>query len=214
MPKSESYFKTKIKILLFLLFIPPIFGEILSGSTPPLEFINPLLLVIFTLLYGGGTLLIRELRARWKLQWGIIFLLIAYGIIEEGLLAQSFFNTGWEDLGELSGYGIYFGIQWSWTIMLTIFHGTISTLIPILITEISWPDYKDKQILGNQSQIKYIGLGGKHYFFISEDNGNLYIINSEKIGMLELRKPSSEKYKSPWDDWFKKEPGSKLNDKK
>lgn len=74
--------------------------------------------------------------------------------------------------------------------------------------------FKDKQILGNQSQIKYIGLGGKHYFFISEENGNLYIINSEKIGILELSKPSSEKYKSPWDDWFKKEPASKINNKK
>jgi hypothetical protein len=180
MPKSESYFKTKIKILLFLLFIPPIFGEILSGSTPPLEFINPLLLVIFTLLYGGGTLLIRELRARWKLQWGIIFLLIAYGIIEEGLIAQSFFNTGWEDLGELSGYGIYFGIQWSWTIMLTIFHGTISTLIPILITEISWPDYKYKPILGKKGLILFICgfvavlLWGLIYIGSSKDYSDVY----------------------------------------
>lgn len=153
MPKSESYFKTKIKILLFLLFIPPIIGEVLSGSTPPLELINPIILVIFTLLYGGGTLLIRELKARWKLQWGIIFLLIAYGIIEEGLIAQSFFNTEWADLGILSGYGLFFGVQWSWAIMLTIFHGTMSTFIPILITEISWPDYKDKPILGKKGLV-------------------------------------------------------------
>ena len=74
--------------------------------------------------------------------------------------------------------------------------------------------FEDKQIFGKQSRIKYIGLGGKYYFFISEDNGILYIINSEKIGILELSKPSSEKYKAPWDDWFGKEPESKLIDKK
>ena len=180
MAKSESYFKTKIKILLFLLFVPSIFGEVLSGSTPPLEFINPVILVIFTLLYGGGTLLIRELRARWKLQWGIIFLLIAYGIIEEGLIAQSFFNTGWEDLGELSGYGIYFGIQWSWTIMLTIFHLTLSTYIPILITEINWPDYKYKPILGKKGLIFFICgfiavlLWGLIYIGLSKDYSDVY----------------------------------------
>jgi len=132
------------------------------------------------LLYGGGTVLIRELKVRWKLRWGIIFLLIAYGIIEEGLIAQSFFNTGWEDLGELSGYGIYFGIQWSWALMLTIFHVTMSTLIPILITEISWPDYKYKPILGKKGLIFFICgfvavlLWGLIYIGPSKDYSNVY----------------------------------------
>ncbi len=121
-----------------------------------MEFINPISLIVLTLLYGGGALLIRELNARWKLGWGIIFLLISYGIIEEGLMVQSFFNPGWEDLNALSGYGTYFGVQWSWTIMLVIFHGTMSTFIPILITEISWPEYKYRPILGKKGLIFFI----------------------------------------------------------
>ena len=35
------------------------------------------------LLYGCGTLLIREAKARWKLGWSVILLAIAYSIIEE-----------------------------------------------------------------------------------------------------------------------------------
>lgn len=151
--------KKETKIVLFLLFLSPAMGELLSGSAPPLEFFNPIVLVILVLLYGCGTLLIREAKARWGLQWSIIFLAIAYGIIEEGLLVKSFFNPEWKDMNELSEYGMYFGVQWSWTIMLTIYHATISTLIPIAITDSLWPEYKGKPLLGNRGlKLAFAGL--------------------------------------------------------
>ena len=59
--------------------------------------------------------------------------------------------------------------------------------------------FQNNRVFKNQSKIKYIGFGGKQYFFISKDNSNLYIINSEKIGLLELSKQSSEKLESPWE---------------
>ena len=100
----------------------------MSGSAPPLEFFNPVFFLLLVLMYGCGTLLIREARARWRLQWSIIFLAIAYGIIEEGLMVKSFFNPDWQDIEKLSEYGELMGVQWVWTIMLTIYHATISTL--------------------------------------------------------------------------------------
>ena len=145
--------KTETKIIIFLLFLSPVLGEVLSGSTPPLEFINPVVLIVLVLLYGCGTLLIREAKVRWNLQWSVIFLASAYGILEEGTMVQSFFNTAHADLGVLSGYGMYFGVQWPWTIMLILFHGTMSTLIPITIAELLWPKYKAKPLLRKKGVI-------------------------------------------------------------
>jgi len=145
--------KRETRTLLFLLFLPPALGELLSASTPPLAFFNPLTFLILVLLYGCGALLIREAKARWNLQWSVIFLAIAYGIIEEGILMKSFFNPGHVDLGALSQYGTYFGVQWPWTIMLIFYHATISTLIPIAIAGSLWPECKDTLLLKRKGLI-------------------------------------------------------------
>ena len=170
--------KTEKKIVLFLLFLSPAMGELLSGSAPPPEFFHPLMLPILVLLYGCGTLLIREARARWGLQWCVVLLAVAYGIIEEGLMVKSFFNPNWVDLGDLSGYGEYLGVQWVWTIMLTAYHATISTLIPIAITESLWPRHKNVSLLGGRGlKLTFTGfilvtVFGM-IFFGTEQNGDM-----------------------------------------
>ena len=154
--------KTETKVILFLLILAPILGELITGSMPPLLFFNPIAFIGAVLVYGCGSLLIREAKARWQLQWSVIFLAIAYGIIEEGIMVQSFFNTEHADLGVLAGYAMYFGVQWGWTIMLILFHATSSTLIPIVMVELLWPDYKDKPLLEKKGLIwtfmSYIGV--------------------------------------------------------
>lgn len=142
--------KASNRITLFLLFSSPIFGEIFSGSTPLPDFFNPIVLLIFLLLYGCGTLLIRELKVRWKLGWSVVFLAVAYGVIEEGLSIKSFFNPGHEDVGVLSEYGLYVGVQWVWTLLLALFHATISTLIPIAISEMVWPEFQNRPLVGRR----------------------------------------------------------------
>ena len=139
--------KTRHKIIIFLLVVPPIFGEVLSCSSPPLSFVEPVTLVLLVLLYGCGALLVREIRARWRLGWGALLLAVAYGILEEGVIVQSFFNPGWEDLGVLSAYGMYLGVQWPWTLMLIAFHGTISILAPLAAADLIWPEYKNEPLL-------------------------------------------------------------------
>jgi hypothetical protein len=138
---------TKILIVVLLLFLPPVIGELLSGSSPPLVFFKPGSLLMLVLLYGCGALLIRELKTRWSLQWSIIFLAVAYGIVEEGIMVKSFFNPGWVDLGVLSGYGMYLGTQWVWTIQLILYHAIVSMLIPITIIGLLWPKYSGTPLL-------------------------------------------------------------------
>lgn len=139
--------KPETKIILSILVLAPVLGELITGSMPPTLFFYPLAFIRAALVYGCGALLIREAKARWKLQWSVIFLAIAYGIIEEGIMVHSFFNTEHADLGVLAGYAMYFGVQWGWTIALIMFHATSSTLIPIVMVGLLWPEYKDKPVL-------------------------------------------------------------------
>lgn len=140
--KDSAVSKGKAKLIAFLLFVPAMLAELLTGSAPPVRFFSPLWLLIFVLLYGCGCLLIREAKVRWNLQWGVLFLAVAYAIVEEGLMTKAFFNPEWEGVGLLSGYGMYGGVQWVWTLGVTFSHATISILVPITIADHLWPQFR------------------------------------------------------------------------
>jgi len=151
--------QTQNKVLLTLLLLPSLIAELLSGSSPPLEFLNPLSFLFWGLLYGCGTLLIREARVRWNMQWSVIFLVIAYGIIEEGLTTKALFNINWVDVAVYSNYGTIAGVLVPWSIMLLTFHAVISTLIPILIIDLTWPKYKKVSVIGKKGLgLVFLGL--------------------------------------------------------
>ena len=139
-------------MIILLLLLPPMLGELLSGSLPPVPFFTGGI-IFLVLLYGCGTVLIREAKARWNLHWSVIFLAVAYSILEEGTMVQSFFNIGHVDLGVLSGYGMYLGVQWPWSIALTVYHATVSTLIPIVIVEYLYPEYKNVPLLKKRGTV-------------------------------------------------------------
>lgn len=115
---------------------------------------------MLVLMYGCGTVLIRELSVRWKMQWSVMFLAVAYGIIEEGITTKAFFNPGWT-VSSLSGYGMYGGVQWPLTVLLLVYHAILSTLIPIALINLRWPEYAAVPILGKRGMIiNGCGLAG------------------------------------------------------
>jgi len=125
---------------LVLLFLAPVLGELLSGSAPPAEFFQPFGFILLTILYGGGAILARELTHRWDKGWPTLLALgAAYGIAEEGLMCKSFFDPAWMDLGELANYGRWFGVNWVWSVHLTIFHAVFSIAIPVLLVSLIFP---------------------------------------------------------------------------
>ncbi len=127
----------RISPALVLFLLAPTIGELLSGSAPPAEFFNPMGFTLLAVLYGGGAILIRELTLRWNKGWPTILTLgAAYGIIEEGLIVKSFFDPNWMDLGLLGSYGRWAGVNWVWSLYLTIYHATISIAIPILLVNL------------------------------------------------------------------------------
>ena len=141
--------KQETKILLVLLLLPLALGELLSGYNSPLALLNPVSFFLSVGLYGCGALLIREAKVRWKLQWSIVFLAVAYGIVEEGLMTKSLFNPNWVH-GTITGFGSFFGVNWPLAIQVIFFHATVSTLIPIAMVGLLWPKYKDVPLLGKK----------------------------------------------------------------
>lgn len=135
-------------VVLFLL--APALAELLTGSAPPVEFLSPAAFTLLVTLYGSGAILVRELRVRWKKgYWPTVFVLgAAYGIIEEGLTCKSFFSPTWQDLGILGVYGRWAGVNWIWSLDLTVFHTVFSIAIPIFIVELLFPEQRETRWLG------------------------------------------------------------------
>jgi len=134
-------------------------GELLSGSSPPSSFFNPVSLFILSGLYGSGALIIRDSVRRWGKGWQSVLLLgAAYGILEEGVMVKSFFDPSWPDLGLLGVYGRWMGVNWVWSEWLTIYHAIYSITIPILMIELLFPSYRHSNYLGNKGLASFIGL--------------------------------------------------------
>ncbi len=134
---------------LVLFLLAPAIGELLSGSAPPAEFFQPPTFLLLAVLYGGGALLIREVvRARGKGWPSLLALGAAYGIAEEGWMVKSFFDPNWVDLGILGEYGRWGGVNWVWSLHLTLYHAVFSIGIPILLTELAFPGRRHEPWLG------------------------------------------------------------------
>ncbi len=155
--------KERIMPALTLFFLAPAIGELLSGSSPPLEFFNPFSLFLLCLLYGGGALLVREAVFRWKGGWLSMLLLgAAYGIAEEGLACKSFFDPSWMDIGVLGSYGRWAGINWIWALELTAFHAVFSISSSIILVTVMFPGKKDDPWLSRRG----LCLAGAGFLFI------------------------------------------------
>ncbi len=131
-----------------LLIISPVIGEVLSGSSPPIEFLNPVGFFLMVGLYGGGAILVREAVVRWRKGWpSLLALGAAYGVLEEGVMVKSWINPEWMDLGEMAWYGRWGGVNWVWAEMLTVYHAVVSIMLAVLVVELLFPRIRGRSIV-------------------------------------------------------------------
>ena len=130
--------------VLTLAFFSPFIAEIVFGATPlsRIASLPPLIL-----LYGGGAVFIRELARRAARPWTAILCLgAAYGLVEEGLVMQTFFSP---DLFGAAACGARFtGVNWVWAEALLGYHAVWSIAIPIALAELCFPERRYKPWLG------------------------------------------------------------------
>jgi hypothetical protein len=151
--------------VLALLLLAPAIPELLTGSTPitTLFFDPPQFGISFLgdiALYGTGALLIREFVVTYRKGWASVLLLgAAYGIVEEGLAVHTFFEpAGMPPVGALGAYGHAFGVNWLWALGLTAFHATYSIALPILLTQLWFPEVKDVRWMDRGSVVLVAGV--------------------------------------------------------
>jgi hypothetical protein len=134
---------------LTLMLLSPAYAELLSSSAPPLVFFRPEVLLLFVCLYGTAALLIREWTLAWSRGWRSILLLGAgFAMLEEGIAAKSFFDPKWRALGPLSEHGRALGVNWLWTLDLTLFHAAFSVALPILTVHLIYPEDQSRPWTG------------------------------------------------------------------
>jgi hypothetical protein len=165
-------------VVLFLL--APVVGELLSGSAPPAEFFNPFGFVVLTMLYGGGAILVRELTIRWRKGWvSLLALGAAYGIIEEGLMVKSFFDPNWVDIGILGSYGRWMGVNWVWSLELTLYHAVISIAIPILLAELIFIGRREEVWVGRKVLVILLSL------FTTDITFGYFVLTAYRPGIVQ-----------------------------
>jgi hypothetical protein len=163
MTKKFSASLKKMPPALALCIIAPVFGELFSGSSPLNEFINPITFLILALLYGCGAIIARELVIRWDKGWLSLFLLgVAYGIYEEGIMVQSFFDPTWTDLGTLAVYGRVAGVNWVWAEHLMLFHALISIAASIAFVQMLYPERRRESWVTSRKRwrLNWVGFIG------------------------------------------------------
>ncbi|WP_207714291.1 hypothetical protein [Scytonema sp. UIC 10036] len=130
-----------------LFVLSPSIAEFLLGNIS----IDALPIGLFAApLYGGGTLLIREVTRRTKRGWTTMILLgLAYAVIEEGLVTQSLFNPSFVGLNLLNiAYIPVLGIGAWWTLYVLTLHTVWSTSVSIALIETLVPNRSTTPWLG------------------------------------------------------------------
>ncbi len=125
---------------LFLLLATGPLAEVLSENVQLLTYLQPLPFLLVTLTYGVPVLLIRELAVARRLDSiGLLLLGLAYGILNEGVLAKTLTQPEGPPLYDFASYGQIGTLQGGWAIFIVFWHSLHSVLYPILLSRWMFP---------------------------------------------------------------------------
>ncbi|WP_221762315.1 hypothetical protein [Nonomuraea sp. WAC 01424] len=129
---------------LLLAGLTPVLAELSLGN-PPLR--QAWLLLLWTPIYGAGTVLIRDLVRRAGRGWGSVLLLgLAYGIVEEGLALQALTSPAM--YGAAGWAPRVLGLNSAYTELNLPYHAVFSVALPILLADLIVPSLRHRPYLG------------------------------------------------------------------
>lgn len=142
------------RLALFIIFASITIPEYATGSTALTSIItDPGEFFLFSLpallgLYGCGVILIREAAIKWKKGWPTILAMgVAYGIMEEGISVHTFFAPVDNTVGIFGIYGKFMGLNVTWAVLICLVHAVYSISLPILLSNLLWPESKEQRLL-------------------------------------------------------------------
>src|SRR5262249_49671180 len=137
--------------LFFLLVAPPIRTEIASGKPPVNALLNPRVAFFLVLAYGFPLLIIRELSLRRRLSTAGVFLQgLAYGIVNEGLLAQTLVRSDHVPIDKFDHYIYAGGFNLSWASVIIPWHAFFAVLFPLALLTFWFPSSAQDPWLGKR----------------------------------------------------------------
>jgi hypothetical protein len=157
---------TRFKAILTLVLIAPVLTEIVSGNTPPHALLHPSIDLFLIAAYSLPLLAIREAAVRWRLRTAGIFLLgLAYGLLNEGLLAQTLVRCSHEPIANFDGYLCAAGINFSWTALILPWHALMAVIFPIALLGFWFPACAESAWLSKRAfAILAVVVGGGSAF--------------------------------------------------
>lgn len=109
--------------------------------------------------YAFPVLLIREALVAWN-KWmaSLLALGIAYGALNEGLLAKTYFvvNPNSPALG--GGVGHWIGVNWPWVTEITLFHMIVSISVPVVLSFLIFPETRHERFLSESTVRLFVAL--------------------------------------------------------
>ncbi|MGB8475136.1 MAG: hypothetical protein WCE61_13710 [Candidatus Acidiferrum sp.] len=129
---------SKIKAMVTLVIIAPLLTEMVSGNTPAHAFLKPQIALFLLMAYGFPLLIIREFSLRRRLsKFGVFCLGLAYGIVNEGLLAQTLLRWEHVPIDKFDHYFYVAGFNLSWALVIVPWHALFAVFFPLVLVA-SW----------------------------------------------------------------------------
>lgn len=143
---------SKTKAALTLILISPVLTEMVSGNTPARAFLKPQVTLFLLSAYGFPLLMIRELSSRWRLsKAGVFSLGLAYGIVNEGLLAQTLLRWEHVPIDKFDHYFYVAGFNLSWALVIVPWHALFAVYFPLVLIASWFPACAQDSWLGDRS---------------------------------------------------------------
>ena len=158
----------RTKALITLLVCPPILTEIVSGNTPVHALLDPRVAVFLFLAYSWPLLVIRELALRWRVsKLGVFVLGLGYGVLNEGLLAQTLLRAEHVPIGQFDHYVYAGGFNFSWAVVIVPWHALLAVAFPLALIGGLFPSCAEQRWLGSRTMAALAGTFAAAIIFVA-----------------------------------------------
>jgi hypothetical protein len=140
------------KAALALALSTPLLTEIVSGNTPVHALTRPRVVVLLLLAYALPVVVIREVAVRRRLSTSGVFTLgVAYGILNEGSLAQTLMRFDHVPVDRFDGYFYAAGFNVAWASVIVPWHAMLAVILPIALVSCWVPSVAQTPWLGGRA---------------------------------------------------------------